>query len=100
MTVLVLTVTKRINLMLGVQGKLPDYNEPVVLPRSRCTVEDFCNKIHRAMIKNFKNANVWGASVKHRPQKVSHTHTICSMFRSALVGNHEMSPVASLRHSW
>lgn len=58
------------------KGKLPDYNEPVVLPRSRSTVEDFCNKIHRMMIKNFKNANVWGASVKHRPQKVGKEHLL------------------------
>ena len=60
----------------GLQGKLPDYNEPVVLPRSRASIEDFCNKIHRMMIKNFKNANVWGASVKHRPQKVGREHLL------------------------
>lgn len=26
---------------------MPDYNEPVILPRSKSTVEDFCNRIHR-----------------------------------------------------
>ena len=36
------------------------------------------------MIKNFKNANVWGASVKHRPQKVSHKHTAYPMLWSAV----------------
>ena len=27
------------------KGKLPDFNEPVVLHRGRCSVEDFCNKV-------------------------------------------------------
>jgi hypothetical protein len=26
------------------KGKLPDFNEPVVLHRGKCTVEDFCDK--------------------------------------------------------
>ena len=69
-------MTRVLNCRVHVQGKLPDYNEPVVLPRSRATVEDFCNKIHRSMIKNFKNANVWGTSVKHRPQKVGKEHQL------------------------
>ena len=29
------------------QGRLPDYNDPVVLPKERNTVEDFCNRIHK-----------------------------------------------------
>lgn len=29
------------------KGKLPDYNDPVVLPKDRNTVEDFCNRIHK-----------------------------------------------------
>lgn len=28
------------------RGKAPDYSAPVVLPRSKCSVEDFCNAIH------------------------------------------------------
>lgn len=58
------------------KGKLPDYNEPVVLQRGRCTVEDFCNRLHRSLIKQFKYALVWGASVKHRPQKVGKDHVL------------------------
>ncbi len=30
-----------------VQGKLPDYNDPVILPRRYNTVEGFCNRIHK-----------------------------------------------------
>ena len=52
------------------QGKLPDYNEPVVVPLHKATLEDFCNRIHKTFIKQFKYALVWGTSTKHRPQKV------------------------------
>ena len=52
------------------QGKLPDYNDPVVLPMDRASVEDFCNRIHKTFIKSFKHALVWGTSTKHRPQRV------------------------------
>jgi len=33
------------------KGLEPDYNQPVVIPRLRSTCEDFCNKIHRQMIR-------------------------------------------------
>jgi len=29
------------------KGKQPDYTAPVVLKRAHCTVEDFCNSIHK-----------------------------------------------------
>lgn len=57
-------------------GKLPDFSEPVVLHKSKSTVEDFCNRIHKTMIKNFKYAMVWGSSVKHRPQRVGKEHQL------------------------
>uniref|UniRef100_A0A7S2QTH0 OBG-type G domain-containing protein n=1 Tax=Chlamydomonas chlamydogama TaxID=225041 RepID=A0A7S2QTH0_9CHLO len=58
------------------KGKLPDFNDPVVLHRGKCTVEDFCNKIHKTMMKQFKYALVWGQSVKHRPQRVGKDHVL------------------------
>lgn len=58
------------------QGKLPDYNDPVVLPKTRRTVEDFCNRIHKGIMKQFKYALVWGISVKHKPQKVGREHVL------------------------
>ena len=58
------------------KGQLPDYNSPIVLRRDACTVEDFCNSIHRAIIKQFKYALVWGNSVKHHPQKVGKDHVL------------------------
>jgi ribosome-interacting GTPase 1 len=36
------------------KGQLPDYAAPVVLSHTKCTVEDFCNSIHRSIIKQFK----------------------------------------------
>ena len=59
------------------RGKMPDYSAPVVLKRSRCTVEDFCNAIHKEIAKNFKSALVFGTSVKHsRGQKVGLDHVL------------------------
>ena len=58
------------------KGKLPDFDDPVVLQRSKCTVEGFCNRIHKMIMKNFKFALVWGVSSKHRPQRVGKDHVL------------------------
>lgn len=36
------------------KGQLPDYTSPVVLPDERTSVEDFCLKIHKNLIKELK----------------------------------------------
>ncbi|XP_046839906.1 developmentally-regulated GTP-binding protein 1 [Xenia sp. Carnegie-2017] len=58
------------------KGQLPDYNSPVILRDQLTTVEDFCNRLHRSIIKEFKHALVWGSSVKHNPQKVGKEHKL------------------------
>ncbi|TGZ60981.1 hypothetical protein CRM22_008232 [Opisthorchis felineus] len=58
------------------KGQLPDYSAPVILRSLSHTVEDFCNKLHRSIIKEFKYAYVWGASVKHQPQRVGKDHVL------------------------
>jgi len=58
------------------KGQLPDYQAPVVLSTLKPTVEDFCNKIHRTLMKDFKHALVWGTSVKHNPQSVGKDHVL------------------------
>lgn len=83
------------------KGLLPDYNEPVVVPhvstlvaaivagapvvtfawgdtclQNKNSVEDFCNRIHKGLMKDFKHALVWGTSVKHRPQRVGKDHRL------------------------
>jgi hypothetical protein len=58
------------------KGMIPDYNEPVILPAGSRTVADFCGRLHRDLIKSFKNALVWGSSVKHNPQRVGKEHEL------------------------
>jgi len=58
------------------KGQLPDYESPVVLQTEKCTVGDFCNKIHRTILKELKYALVWGSSVKHQPQRVGKDHVL------------------------
>lgn len=36
------------------KGQLPDYSSPIVLNADRRTVEDFCLKIHKSLVKDFK----------------------------------------------
>ncbi|KAJ3320507.1 hypothetical protein HDV06_005236 [Boothiomyces sp. JEL0866] len=58
------------------KGRLPDYEQPVVLTKDKNSVEDFCNAIHRGILRDFKNAIVWGSSVKHPGQKVGKEHIL------------------------
>ncbi|CAD8152614.1 unnamed protein product [Paramecium octaurelia] len=58
------------------KGLEPDYNAPVILQRKFSTITDFCNKLHKSMIKDFRYALVWGASVKYNPQKVGKDHQL------------------------
>lgn len=55
---------------------MPDYNAPVILTRGKCTVRDFCLKIHKSLLQDFKFAQVWGRSVKFNPQKVGLDHQL------------------------
>ncbi|CAG8782828.1 9753_t:CDS:2, partial [Acaulospora colombiana] len=43
---------------------------PVVLKQDHNTVEDFCNSIHKGIVKQFKY------SAKHQPQKVGLNHQL------------------------
>ncbi|KAH7887845.1 P-loop containing nucleoside triphosphate hydrolase protein [Phlebopus sp. FC_14] len=59
------------------RGQTPDYSAPVVLRRGKCTIEDFCNAIHKEIAKQMKYAIVWGSSAKHaRGQKVGLEHIL------------------------
>jgi len=59
------------------RGQIPDYNAPIVMRQGNTTIEDFCNRIHKALIRQFKYALVWGASVKHNPQRCGKDHELC-----------------------
>lgn len=58
------------------RGQIPDYDAPVVLPRHNRTVGEFCSRIHKDLFEQFKYAWVWGASVKHNPQRVGIDHEL------------------------
>lgn len=58
------------------KGMVPDYTAPVVLHDSSPSIEDFCNKLHKQMIAQFKYAWVWGSSVRHQPQKCGKEHIL------------------------
>lgn len=58
------------------KGKMPDYTAPVVLRSNAATVEDFCNSIHKSIVEQFKQAIVYGKSVKHQPQRVGLSHEL------------------------
>lgn len=58
------------------KGQDPDYNEPVILPRNRNSVEQFCDRIHKGIMRDFKYALVWGRSARHTPQKAGREHLL------------------------
>jgi len=58
------------------KGQLPDYSSPVICSLKKRTVENFCNKIHKHLMSDFKHALVWGSSVKHNPQRVGKDHVL------------------------
>lgn len=58
------------------KGIQPNFDEPVVLRSSKCTVEDFCNSIHKTLIDGFKVAIVWGQSVRHQGMRVGLSHVL------------------------
>ncbi|KEG03706.1 ribosome-interacting GTPase 1, putative [Plasmodium vinckei vinckei] len=58
------------------KGHIPDYDSPVILKKDKSKVENFCKKIHRSLLNQFKYALVWGKSVKHNPQKVGKDHEL------------------------
>ncbi|GJJ07261.1 hypothetical protein Clacol_001461 [Clathrus columnatus] len=59
------------------RGQPPDYDSPVILRHGKCTIEDFCNAIHKEIAKQVKYVIVWGSSAKHaRGQKVGLEHVL------------------------
>ena len=51
------------------KGAIPDYSSPVILKKDARSVEDFCDRIHKAMAKQVLYSWVWGKSVRHQPQR-------------------------------
>uniref|UniRef100_A0A2P2LP28 Uncharacterized protein MANES_04G143600 n=1 Tax=Rhizophora mucronata TaxID=61149 RepID=A0A2P2LP28_RHIMU len=60
------------------QGQQPDFTDPAVFSAGRggCMVEDFCNHIHRNLVKDVKYVLVWGKSARHYPQHCGLSHIL------------------------
>ena len=60
------------------RGEPPDFTEPLVLTKGRygITVRGAVTQIHRALLKDFKFAFVWGKSVKFSPQRCGLDHVL------------------------
>ncbi|KAJ1407113.1 TGS-like [Sesbania bispinosa] len=56
------------NLKLNLDRLLSRMWEEMGLDRGGCAVEDFCNHIHRSLVKDVKYVLVWGTSARHYPQ--------------------------------
>jgi len=56
----------------------PDFTSPIVLCKGRHGVSDLCKSIHSSLAdpSRFYYANVWGTSVKFRPQRVGLAHRL------------------------
>jgi ribosome-interacting GTPase 1 len=48
----------------------------VVLHDHSPSIEDFCMRLHKQLIAQFKYAWVWGKSVRHQPQKCGKDHLL------------------------
>jgi small GTP-binding protein len=68
--------TKMIRIYTKPKGTIPDYNAPVVLHDHAPTIENFCERIHKQLIAQYKYAWVWGKSVRHQPQKCGKDHVL------------------------
>ena len=55
------------------KGPGPDYDEPVVLHADGPTVEQFCNRIHKSIMEQFKYAWVWGSRAGTSPRRSART---------------------------
>mmetsp|Transcript_33031 Transcript_33031/g.83898 ORF Transcript_33031/g.83898 Transcript_33031/m.83898 type:complete len:373 (-) Transcript_33031:60-1178(-) len=58
------------------KGQIPDYTSPVILPGGKPTIEEFCLRIHKSLLEQFRVAMVWGKSVKHNPQRCGKEHRL------------------------
>ena len=60
------------------KGEQPDFSEPVVLRKHKggFSVKALVNNIHKELLNNFKEAIVWGKSVKYCPQKCGLKHIL------------------------
>jgi len=64
-----------IRVFLKPQGGRVDAHEPLIL-KTGSTVRDICGKLHKDFLHGFRYAVIWGASAKHKGQRIGLTHTL------------------------
>jgi uncharacterized protein len=64
-----------IRIYLKPQGLKADYEEPLIV-RKESTIEEVALRLHRDFVRNFRQARVWGSSVKFPGQKVGLEHQL------------------------
>ena len=52
-----------------------DYDDPIILSRKHCTVEDFCNRLHKASSRTSRRRSSGGLG-EARPQRVGKEHVL------------------------
>lgn len=57
------------------KGEEPDFSEALIV-RSKSSIEEVCDQVHRTLKETFKYAMVWGASARHVPQRVGLSHIV------------------------
>jgi small GTP-binding protein len=68
--------TKMIRIYTKPKGQIPDYGSPVVLHDYGPSIENFCNRLHKGIMTQFRYAWVWGSSVRHQPMKCGKDHIL------------------------
>ena len=72
---------------------MTDFSAPVVLHDNAPSTEDFCNRLHKQLMMQFKYAWVWGSSVRHQPQKVRRFRKlVLSNFFNFFISNYFSTP--------
>jgi ribosome-interacting GTPase 1 len=64
-----------IRIYLKPQGSRADLEEPLIV-RKGSTIQEVALKLHRDFVRNFRQARVWGSSVKFPGQKVGLEHQL------------------------
>jgi len=57
-------------------GKKPKKDEPICLKKTKSTIKDMAQQVHKDFIKKFKYARIWGSSVKHPGSQVGIDHKL------------------------
>ena len=64
------------------KGEVPDFEDPVILRTRHPRVEDFCNRIHRGIMAQFKQCVIFARLLCHWGGRVSTVTSVVVLLRS------------------